>query len=563
MLVAVRRLVVGRFVVGEDVVEGLLHARGNLAIRRESADEVNEHGTQVRAVAAKHRGALALPKEEGEDRHVGLCAVAVGAGEHQVVAAVVCALATARGNMVERDGRGGDAAAAVGAESAMLFDEPPLGFRVRGAARGGGCQLGGGGTAAPATSGAFSRCRHNGGNARKLNATAWSIRESALFGRLSAEPERRHDLSWARVVSQTTLRRTSAFQTGELNSRGGGMQVARVRVKGRLGFAGSCGRRSMRVREWAVLVMMLAPLACRTGQPGSSFASALILAPLSELEAAHDELLQADLARADSVARLGYAGGLTSTFAAEVLYLRGGLPILRSRAAAHAVVAAEPVGANTAVRWQPVRAETSQDAESGYTYGYTIYGYGTAGAPTLRVDRYIAFWRKRSAGWRIVAYAETYGAPPAALTLSAGVTDSLLADVPMSRRRGALDEIRVADEEFSQAATKLGTGEAFGRYAAQDAQMFSPPGEFITGPLAITGSFGPATEGSSLVWHPVEGEVARSGDLGFTVGNAVFTGVRDDGATLVSYSKYLTVWKRQRDGTWRFVVDGGSARPKP
>jgi ketosteroid isomerase-like protein len=29
----------------------------------------------------------------------------------------------------------------------------------------------------------------------------------------------------------------------------------------------------------------------------------------------------------------------------------------------------------------------------------------------------------------------------------------------------------------------------------------------------------------------------------------------------VGYSKYLTVWKKQRDGSWRFVADGGSARP--
>jgi ketosteroid isomerase-like protein len=42
----------------------------------------------------------------------------------------------------------------------------------------------------------------------------------------------------------------------------------------------------------------------------------------------------------------------------------------------------------------------------------------------------------------------------------------------------------------------------------------------------------------------------------------VYTGKRADGAPEVRYSKYLTVWKKQRDGRWRYVVDGGSARPK-
>jgi ketosteroid isomerase-like protein len=64
------------------------------------------------------------------------------------------------------------------------------------------------------------------------------------------------------------------------------------------------------------------------------------------------------------------------------------------------------------------------------------------------------------------------------------------------------------------------------------------------------------------VWRPVAGGVAKSGDLGFTVGNAVFTGRREDGGQVVRYSKYLTVWKKQHDGDWRYVVDGGSARPQ-
>jgi ketosteroid isomerase-like protein len=131
----------------------------------------------------------------------------------------------------------------------------------------------------------------------------------------------------------------------------------------------------------------------------------------------------------------------------------------------------------------------------------------------------------------------------------------------MARARGALDAIRSADVEFSRDASKFGTGEAFGRYAAPDAQIFSAPGEFITGPEAIIQSFGASTLKSSLVWHPVHGEVSRSEDLGFTVGNAVLTGEREDGAPVVRYSKYLTVWKRQRDGSWRYVVDGGNGRP--
>ena len=29
------------------------------------------------------------------------------------------------------------------------------------------------------------------------------------------------------------------------------------------------------------------------------------------------------------------------------------------------------------------------------------------------------------------------------------------------------------------------------------------------------------------------------------------------------YSKYLTIWLRQPDGSLKFLVDGGGARPRP
>jgi ketosteroid isomerase-like protein len=307
---------------------------------------------------------------------------------------------------------------------------------------------------------------------------------------------------------------------------------------------------------------MIAAAACR-GQPGAGFSGASLLAPPPEEEAAHDELLRADLGRADSVGRLGLADGLSSTFADDIIYLRGGLPILRGRAAAHAVVAAESIGTGAAVRWQPVRAETSRDRASGYTYGYAIYGLPQAGATSVRIDRYIAFWRKTAVGWRIAGYAETSGTPPTPLVPPAAAVAGVVADVPMSRTRSPVDVIRMADTDFSRDATRLGTGEAFGRYAAEDAQIFSPLGEFVTGPGAITASFSAPIGKSSFAWHPVEGEMAKSGDLGFTVGNAVFTSEREDGTVVARYSKYLTVWKRQRDGAWRYVVDGGSARPGP
>ncbi len=53
-----------------------------------------------------------------------------------------------------------------------------------------------------------------------------------------------------------------------------------------------------------------------------------------------------------------------------------------------------------------------------------------------------------------------------------------------------------------------------------------------------------------IEWWPTFAGVARSGELGFTTGPAA----RDQ----EGYGHYFTVWRRQTDGQWRWVYDGGS-----
>ncbi|HEY0780145.1 MAG TPA: hypothetical protein VGD56_19420, partial [Gemmatirosa sp.] len=68
----------------------------------------------------------------------------------------------------------------------------------------------------------------------------------------------------------------------------------------------------------------------------------------------------------------------------------------------------------------------------------------------------------------------------------------------------------------------------------------------------------------ALVWAPSFTDVASTGDLGVTVGTAtVRAAAAAPGASAadVSYSKYLTVWRRGRDGTWRVAADGGNPTP--
>ena len=70
-------------------------------------------------------------------------------------------------------------------------------------------------------------------------------------------------------------------------------------------------------------------------------------------------------------------------------------------------------------------------------------------------------------------------------------------------------------------------------------------------------------EGTTLTWTPIKAEMAASGDLGYTYGNYVFTGKNKEGKLVSSYGKYTSIWRKQKDGQWKVVVDVGNSSPDP
>jgi ketosteroid isomerase-like protein len=70
-------------------------------------------------------------------------------------------------------------------------------------------------------------------------------------------------------------------------------------------------------------------------------------------------------------------------------------------------------------------------------------------------------------------------------------------------------------------------------------------------------------EGTTLTWTPVKADMAASGDLGYTYGNYVYTAKNKEGKPVANYGKYTSIWKKQKDGQWKVVVDMGNSSPDP
>jgi ketosteroid isomerase-like protein len=118
------------------------------------------------------------------------------------------------------------------------------------------------------------------------------------------------------------------------------------------------------------------------------------------------------------------------------------------------------------------------------------------------------------------------------------------------------------DIDFSRVSVEKGAAEAFFEFLAPDA-ISLPVGEFpIRGRDAIKIHLAAGPQGI-LAWTPVEAEVARSGDLGYTWGNYEFRSEGPDGKRQITYGKYISIWKKQTDGSWKVMLDGGNPSPPP
>jgi len=110
---------------------------------------------------------------------------------------------------------------------------------------------------------------------------------------------------------------------------------------------------------------------------------------------------------------------------------------------------------------------------------------------------------------------------------------------------------------FSAMAESDGIAHAFLHFASEDAVLLRNS-QLIKGKVSIQNWFETnkaAYDQSKLSWKPDFVEVSSSGDLGYTYGKYVYTSRDSLGNTESSEGIFHTVWKKQTDGTWRFVWD--------
>ncbi|HET6763199.1 MAG TPA: DUF4440 domain-containing protein [Longimicrobiaceae bacterium] len=303
----------------------------------------------------------------------------------------------------------------------------------------------------------------------------------------------------------------------------------------------------MRLTVLTLLIAALpaTALAQTTASPPSARAAA---------EQAKESLLRADMEWSDSTGKLGLQRGLVTGMAWDAVYLHPGADVLHGRDNVQGFITGQIGDRETEVHWTPLRAAVSRDGTGGYTSGVLVAAsMNASGERVTSFGRYITFWRRGEDGaWqaRAVMHARS-----ARLTPAPEKERARDPQMPMvNLRRDTL--VVQADRAFSAMAAARGAQAAFVAFAAPNVVNIGQ--QIAYGPAEVGASF--QGDRAHWSWSPVLWGASDDGDLGFTVGEATIAGVGPDGRQ-TSYTKYLTIWQRQPDGSYKFVTDGGNGRP--
>ena len=112
----------------------------------------------------------------------------------------------------------------------------------------------------------------------------------------------------------------------------------------------------------------------------------------------------------------------------------------------------------------------------------------------------------------------------------------------------------------SQWMHSMSDASKFASYYTADASFYVPGAPLVKGQTAIRDTFKQISSapGFALEWHVMESKVGAAGDIAYTAGSYQLraTGGGENG-------KYVTVWAKQADGSWKVTNDIFNSDPPP
>ena len=117
-------------------------------------------------------------------------------------------------------------------------------------------------------------------------------------------------------------------------------------------------------------------------------------------------------------------------------------------------------------------------------------------------------------------------------------------------------EIYETEKAFEASVAEHGIAHAFYNFAADSAVIKRAKDSLIQGREGIKNYYmDPRYKNASVAWTPDFIEVSADGSMGYTYGKYHWKMTNEHGEIEEFTGVFHTIWKKQQDGTWKYVWD--------
>ena len=122
-------------------------------------------------------------------------------------------------------------------------------------------------------------------------------------------------------------------------------------------------------------------------------------------------------------------------------------------------------------------------------------------------------------------------------------------------REIVIQQIYQVEQAFNQMLAEKSLTEAFDYYAAEEATLVRGT-KVITGKSNIKAYHQTSTMSDvKLTWKPDFVDLSDDYSMAYTFGQYQYSGIDKEGKGVSSTGVFHTVWKRQANGSWKYVYD--------
>lgn len=117
-------------------------------------------------------------------------------------------------------------------------------------------------------------------------------------------------------------------------------------------------------------------------------------------------------------------------------------------------------------------------------------------------------------------------------------------------------EIKQVEKAFQETLNKQGAAEAFYQFASEEAVVLRGRDSIIMGKEGIRNFYSDSAYINAYAeWAPDFIDISNDGTLAYTYGKYQWKFSDSTGKTTSFSGVFHTVWKRQKDGSWKYVWD--------